>query len=213
MTDKTNKSKLFVWDFHGTLEEGVEVGFFEILKKIAKKNKADRKITLRQVREKYGITVADYLRYFFPKANTSQIKKMMEEVAKIQNQNHLKKYVRAAPQAIEVLSKIKKAGYENIVVSNSHPKHIKFLIAIVGMKNLVSRVFAVDRHYSYKKQDPIKEKVKIFKMIIKQKNLKDKQLITIGDKASDVNAGILAQATTYQYLRKEFPVDETEADH
>ena len=211
--DGTNKPKVFVWDFHGTLEEGVEIGFFEILKKLAKKFKADRKITLFEVREKYGITVAEYLRFFFPKANILQIKKMMEEVAEIQNQNHLKEYVRPAPGAIEVLSKIKKAGYENIVVSNSHPKHIEFLIDIVGMKNLISRVFAVDRHYSHRKQNPTKEKVKIFKMIIKQKNLKARQLITIGDKATDVNAGILAGGTTYQYLHKGFPIDGTEADY
>jgi len=207
------KCKLFAWDFHGTLEEGVEVGFFEILKKLAKNYNAGRKITLSEVRKKYGITVADYLRYFFPKANTSQIKAMMIEVARIQNQNYLKKYVRPAPNAIEVLKKIKDAGFKNIVVSNSHPKHIEFLIDIVGMKNLVSRVFAVDRHYSYKKQDPTKEKVKVFKMIIKQRKLKSKQLITIGDKATDVNAGILAEATTYQYLRKRFPTDKTGADY
>ncbi len=205
--------KLFAWDFHGTLEEGAEVGFFEILKKLAKKYKPVRKIILSEVRKKYGITVADYLRYFFLKANISQIKAMMIEVAEMQNQNHLKKYVRPAPNAIEILKKIKDAGYENIVVSNSHPKHIEFLIDIVGMKNLISKIFAVDRHYSHKKQDPTKEKVKIFKMIIKQRKLKNKQLITIGDKATDVNAGILAGATTYQYLRKRFPIDETGADY
>ena len=210
--DGTNKPKVFVWDFHGTLEEGVEIGFFEILKKLAKGNKAGRKITLSAVREKYGITVADYLRYFFPEANTSQIKKMMGEVAKIQNQNHLKKYVRPAPGAIEVLSKIKEAGYENVVVSNSHPKHIEFLIDIVGMKNLIDHVFAVDRHYSPKKQDPVKEKVKIFEAIIKRRKLKSRQLIAIGDKATDVNAGILAGATTYHYLPKKFPIDKTNAD-
>lgn len=207
------KPKLFAWDFHGTLEEGVEVGFFEILKKLAKKYKGGTKITLRRVREKYGISVADYLRYFFPKMSTSQIKAMMGEVAKIQNQNHLKKYVRSAPNAIEVLSKIKKAGYENIVVSNSHPKHIESLIDVVGMKNLISQVFAVDRHYSHKKQDPTKEKVKLFKMIIQQRKLNNKQLITIGDKAIDVNAEILVGATTYQYLRKGFPRDKTRADY
>jgi len=30
----TKKQKLFAWDFHGTLEQGTEVGFAEILREI-----------------------------------------------------------------------------------------------------------------------------------------------------------------------------------
>ena len=84
----TKNAKLFAWDFHGTLEEGVEVGFFEILKQLKKEYKTNVKITLSEVRKKYGISVADYLRYFFPQANLSQIKAMMKKIAHIQNQDH-----------------------------------------------------------------------------------------------------------------------------
>ena len=209
----TKKPKLFAWDFHGTLEEGVEVGFFEILKQLQKNHKTDVKIALPEVRRKYGVSVANYLRHFFPRANLSEIKEMMKKIAQIQNQNHLKKYVRPAPKAIEVLSKIKEAGYDNVVVSNSHPKHIEPLIKIVGVNKPKSEILAIDRHNSHKRQNPTKEKIKIFKMIIKQRKLKSGQLIVIGDKAADVNAGRLAGAITYQYLRKGFPIDETEADY
>lgn len=207
------KIKLFAWDFHGTLEEGVEVGFFEILKQLRKEYKSSVKITLSAVRRKYGVSVADYLRHFFPECNISQIKAMMKRVAEVQNQKHLKKYVRPAPSATKVLSKIKAAGFENIVLSNSHPKHIEPLIKIVGMKNLISRVYAIDRHYSSKKQNPVEEKTRILRRIIKEKNLKRGQLIAVGDKSTDINAGILAGAITYQYLRKGFPVDKTRADY
>src|SRR3989344_4111867 len=61
----TKNTKLFAWDFHGTLEEGVEVGFFEILKQLKKEYKTEVKITLSEVRKKYGVSVADYLRHFF----------------------------------------------------------------------------------------------------------------------------------------------------
>src|SRR3990167_775088 len=160
----TKNAKLFAWDFHGTLEEGVEVGFFEILKQLKKEYKTEVKITLSEVRKKYGVSVADYLRHFFPKANLSQIKTMMKKIAQIQNQEHLKKFVQPGPYAVEVLRKIKRAGFENIVLSNSHPKHIEPLIMLVGMKNLISKVYAVDRHYSHKKQNPTEEKAKILKI-------------------------------------------------
>ena len=209
----TKNAKLFAWDFHGTLEEGVEVGFFEILKQLKKEYKTNVKITLSEVRKKYGISVADYLRYFFPQANLSQIKAMMKKIAHIQNQDHLKRFVKAAPYAVEVLEKIKNAGFENIVLSNSHPKHINPLIALVGMKNLISQVYAVDRHYNHKKQNPTAEKAKILRKIIKKENLKKGQLVTIGDKAADVNSGIAIGAVTYQYLRKGFPTDKTNANY
>lgn len=209
----TKKQKLFAWDFHGTLEEGVEVGFFEILKQLKKEYRTDVKITLPEVRKKYGVSVADYLRYFFPKANLSQIKAMMKNIAQIQNQKHLKRFVKPAPYAIEVLKEIKKAGFENIVLSNSHPRHIKPLIALVRMKSLIGEIYAVDRHYSHKAQNPTEEKAKILKKIINDRNLKKGQLITIGDKAADVNSGIAVGAVTYQYLRKGFPIDKTKADY
>lgn len=42
--------KLFAWDFHGTLEEGTEVGFAEILRKIAKDIDYEANVDLEEVR-------------------------------------------------------------------------------------------------------------------------------------------------------------------
>ena len=99
------------------------------------------------------------------------------------------------------------------MLSNSHPKHIEPLISLVGIKDLISHVYAIDRHYSHKIQNPTEEKTKILRKIIKKRNLKRGQLIAIGDKAADVNSGIAVGAITYQYLRKGFPTDKTRADY
>ncbi|MBI2326889.1 HAD hydrolase-like protein [Candidatus Curtissbacteria bacterium] len=205
--------KVFAWDFHGTLEQGVEVGFWHILKAIAKKRGIAENFKLSEVRKLYGVTVANYLRHFFPESNEAEIREVMKDVATIQNQSHLKKYVRAAPGAIEVLGRIRAAGHKNIVLSNSHPDHIKPLIKIVGMAELIDEVYAIDRHYTHKKFDPVVEKTKVLKRIKKQDQLGRSQLIAIGDRASDINAGIAAGTVTYQFLRRGFPIDETDADY
>ncbi len=150
--------KIFAWDFHGTLEQGVEVGFWHILKQLAAVGNIKEDFKLDEVRKLYGITVGSYLKHFFPKSSEGEIREMVADVARIQNQSHLKKYVKAAPGAIEVLTKIKEAGHKNIVLSNSHPKHITPLIRIVGMKDLIEEVYAIDRHYTHKKLDPVVEK-------------------------------------------------------
>ena len=203
--------KIFAWDFHGTLERGVEVGFWQILKILAKEHKIAEDFKLEDVRKLYGTSVAEYLRHFFPKSSDQVIARMMKLTAQVQNQDHLKSYVKVAPGAREILSKIKRAGHKNIVLSNSHPNHIHPLIKIVGLVDLIEEVYAIDRHYTNKKIDPVKEKAKILKKIVKLNKLKKGELIAIGDRATDVNAGLAAGAVTYQYIRPGFPVDETKA--
>lgn len=191
----------------------MEVGFWHILKQIAKERGIRENFKLRDVRRLYGISVADYLRYFFPQSTDLKIRQMMARVADVQNQKHLKKFVVPAPRAIEVLTKIKEAGHKNIVVSNSHPKHIEPLIEIVGMNNLIEEVYAIDRHYTDQKVDSTQEKAKIMIGVIQENNLSGGQLIAIGDKAIDINAGLVVGAITYQYLRPGFPIDETDAKY
>lgn len=205
--------KIFAWDFHGTLEQGVEVGFWHILKQIAKKRGISEDFKLDEVRKLYGITVAKYLMHFFPNSNESQIKEMMDDVSGIQNQKHLRKYVKAAPGAIGVLHKIKEAGHKNVVVSNSHPKHIKPLVKIVGMNDLIEEIYAIDRHYTNNNLDPVLEKTKVLRKLIRENSLGRGQLIAVGDRASDINAGLAVNAITYQFLREGFPIDETSADY
>lgn len=209
----TRKMKVFAWDFHGTLEQGVEVGFWHILKQIALRRKIAENFTLSEVRKLYGTSIGSYLKHFFPEANDNEIKQMMAEVVEIQTHGHLKKYVTAAPGSIEILTKVRKAGHKNIVLSNSHPEHINPLIKIVRLEHLIEEVYAIDRHYTHKKIDPVREKTKVLKKLIKINKLKNGDLITIGDRATDIEAGIAAGATTYQFLRKGFPVDKTGADY
>jgi phosphoglycolate phosphatase-like HAD superfamily hydrolase len=208
-----SRFKVFAWDFHGTLERGVEVGFWHILKEIARKRGIRENFKLSEVRKLYGITVADYLRRFFPESDEEEIREMMTDVAMIQNQSHLKKYVRAAPGATRVLKKIKDAGHKNIILSNSHPDHILPLVRIVGIESLIDHVYAIDRHYTHKKLDPVVEKTKVLKRLIKEYGLMEGQLIAIGDSESDIASGVAAAAITYQFMRQGFPIRKTNADY
>jgi len=48
-------------------------------------------------------------------------------------------------------------------------------------------------------------------ILIKLNKLKNGELIAIGDRSTDVNAGLAAGAITYQYIRQGFPIDKTAA--
>lgn len=81
------------------------------------------------------------------------------------------------------------------------------------MDSLIDDVYAIDRHYTHKKIDPVVEKTRILKQLIMKYGLANGELIAIGDRASDINAGIAAGAVTYQYMRKGFLIDKTAADY
>lgn len=205
-----NNKKLFSWDFHGTLEEGTEVGFAEILKNLAKEFELKSEIELKEVRRLFGSSIRDYLEHFFPEAKKSTHTKMMGRIPSMQSLDHVRTYLKPAPFAQTVLEKIKEAGHHNIVVSNSSPKHIGKFMDAIELGHLIHKVYAVDRHYSKVKIDPILAKANNIKAYATQFGFTE--IIVIGDRKTDVDAGKAAGAITMQVIRKGFPIDKTDAD-
>lgn len=205
--------KLFTWDFHGTLEQGTEVGFADILRELAKVYKIRRKITLGEVRRLFGASVAQYLRHFFPKAGDKVLEEMRNKIRDIQAADHLGRYVTAADGALMVLSQIKAAGHTNIVVSNSSLKHIQMMIRVVGIRELIDKVFAMDRHFRISNVGLAEQKAEAVLKFAKAHKFTPDRIIVIGDRGPDVESGILIGATTYQYARRGFIHDKTEATY
>ena len=142
----TKKSKLFAWDFHGTLEQGTEVGFAEILKNLAREINYETKIELEEVRRLFGVSVLDYLKHFFPMLTNEELVELRSRIRTSQNRKHIAAFIRPAPYAHEVLGKIKTAGHKNIVVSTSSQKHIRRFLRIVKMLRCFDEIFGIDRH-------------------------------------------------------------------
>ena len=208
----TKVSKLFAWDFHGTLEQGTEVGFAEILRDLAKSINYPVKIELEEVRRLYGISVLDYLRHFFPKLSNAELVKLRGRIRTSQNRAYIKKHIRAAPYAHEVLAKIKKAGHKNIVVSTSSEQHIKRFLRTVSMLAYFDTTFGIDRHALDLPFDIASEKAKAIKSYAEKNQLSVGNIVVIGDRPGDIDAGRLVGAKTYQYINPDFPHIKTNAD-
>ncbi|MBI2598771.1 HAD hydrolase-like protein [Candidatus Curtissbacteria bacterium] len=207
---KKNK-KLFSWDFHGTLEQGTEVGFAEILKQLAREFEVEREIDLTEVRQLFGTSMQNYLKHFFPEVNKSTHTKMLGRVPNIQTKDQITAYLSPAPYAIEVLEKIKGTGHTNIIVSNSSPKHIGKFIEIIEIGHLIDKIFAIDRHFSKVTIDPILAKAQAIRKYAADNGFD--QVIVIGDRKTDIDAGRMVGAITVQYIKRDFPIDLTDADY
>ena len=208
----TKNSKLFAWDFHGTLETGTEVGFAEILRKLARENNYKTTIRLVEVRKLFGISILDYLRHFFPKLTHDELYEYRNQIRDRQNRKHIEKFVKPAPYAHEVLKKISAAGHKNIVVSTSSKPHILRFLEIVDLTEYFDGIFGTDRHALDKEFDIVSEKAKVINSFAKKQKIPAKNMVVIGDREGDIDAGILLGAKTYQYIQPEIPHVVTRAD-
>ena len=208
----TKNSKLFAWDFHGTLEQGTEVGFAEILRKLARENNYKTTVRLTEVRKLFGISILDYLRHFFPKLSDKEIYELRTQIKDNQNRKHIERYVKPAPYAHEVLRKIKADGHKSIVVSTSSRPHIIRFLEIVDLTEYFDGIFGTDRHALDKEFDIVKEKAKVIKSFAKKHKIPSKNTVVIGDREGEIDAGILLGAKTYQYIQPEIPHVATRAD-
>lgn len=207
----TKKQKLFAWDFHGTLEQGTEVGFAEILRKLARENNYKTTICLAEVRKLFGISILDYLRHFFPKLSDTEIYELKTQIKDRQNRKHIEKYVKPAPYVHEVLQKIKAEGHKNIVVSTSSKPHIVRFLEVIDVAKYFDGIFGTDRHAFDKHFDIVKEKSKVVRGFAKKHKIASGNIIVIGDREGEIEAGIALGAKTYQYIQPEITHIETRA--
>lgn len=207
----SKSTKLFAWDFHGTLEQGTEVGFMHILIKLAKENNYDAKIELEEVRKLFGISVLDYIRHFFPKLTNDEVYEFRNQIRDRQNRKHIEKYIKPAPYSHEVLSKIQAVGHKNIIVSTSSQPHIKRFLRVVKITKYIEGIFGIDRHALDGEFEIPKLKAQAIKSFAQNHEIDSSQIIVIGDRSGDVDAGLLIGAKTYQYINPDFPNVKTKA--
>lgn len=205
--------KLFAWDFHGTLEQGTEVGFAHLLSDLAESIDYPIKVELEEVRKLYGISILDYLKHYFPKLSNEELVSVRRKLKTLQNSQQFSKYIKPAPYAGIVLSKIKKAGYQNIIVSTSAQRHVVRFLKVVKLHKYFDEVFGIDRHSLDGEFNIAEEKSKAIKAYAEKFNIDKPHITVIGDREGDINAGIMIEAKTYQYINPDFPKIKTNADY
>lgn len=208
----TKRTKLFAWDFHRTLEQGTEVGFAQILRDLAQTINYPVEIDLEEVRRLYGVSVLDYLQHFFPKLSSEELVKLRKKIRTRQNREHIKKHIKSAPYAHEVLEKIKKSRHKNIVVSTSSKQHIRRFLRVVSMLAYFDAIFGIDRHALDLPFDIASEKARAIKSYAQENQVSVEDIVVIGDRTGDIDAGRLIGAKTYQYINPDFPIVKTNAD-
>ena len=196
---------LFVWDLHGTLEKGNVNAVHKIINLVLKNSRIDKKITLQNAIEWYGLSWLDYFRLAFPEGNQQIWEGLLKRLFSLKEKGWtvIKKHIKLRDSAKEVLELIQKQGHHNIILSNTPPQHIRTFTDLLKITQYFNGIIGVDSYSgSGTKQKNQNTKSRALRDYLKNK--KYKKIILIGDSEGDVKAGKKCGAITYFFLAPEF---------
>lgn len=196
--------KLFVWDFHGVLEEGNIAALVEFANLTLASFGIDRKISNIEATKWYGQSWYDYFKNAYPAGNDKLFRAMVKKVLAIQNRHWevVQKTIKPREHAMDVFSTIGRKKHQNVLLSNTHPKRIRKFTDELKMTDCFERILGINIHNRSRTQLKLEEiKAEVLKRYLKNKQFE--AVVAIGDKEHDVLAGKLCGATTYLFLAPE----------
>lgn len=173
--------KLFVWDFHGTLEKGNENAVLEITNKTLGKFGYSRRISEQEIAFLYGRRWMDYFAFLLPQEPTDvhrQLESACVELSGLKPEI-VARHIRPNDYAADVLQRIS-ANHEQILISNTEPEALAMFLKAVRMEHFFAdgRVIAANSAVTHKNKDDIlKEFVK---------GRKYESVVAIGDSPADM---------------------------
>jgi len=212
-----NDKILFVWDFHGVLEKNNEYAVQEVCNLTLKKFNIDKKISLQEVIDWYGLSFFDYFKLAVPEGNEELWKDMVNKTYELKQRgwNIIEKHIRPQDYSNKVLKEIKNKGHYNIVLSNSRLEHTKRFVKVVGLNDYLNEIIGAENtHHDSRASNNIHNiKAELLNNFLKGSNYK--KIIAIGDKESDIVAGKKCGATTYLFINSKINknTNNTKADY
>lgn len=200
--------KLFVWDFHGTLERGNEMAALEMSNIILEKHGYEERFTENQCRELYGKKWREYFEALLP-YETSERHSELQEACFSFSMEHpeiIIKHIRLVDHSHEVLEAVGRK-HDQILISHTKPTSLPVFMDAVGVTRFFpdSKAFATDAHTKYG------TKFEALSGYLQGKVFD--QIIVVGDSANDVLLGKKIGAITFLYSHPGQPFKNCEPDH
>ncbi len=189
-------AKLFVWDFHGVLEKNNEHAVIEVTNQVLEEFGAKDRLDIELCKKLYGRKWHVYFKKLHPEADDAQLLKMVERGVEIsQETDVIYRHIKPMDYSHEVLDKIKKAGHDNIILSNTHPKALDKYLDSVKIMHFIDHKIGADGHSKINHEN---SKISLLGEFIKSK--KYEKIIVIGDRDTDIEVGKSIGAVTYFFL-------------
>ena len=202
-------AKLFVHDFHGTLEQGNEKALCKLVNLALGYCGFGERFTQEEINKIYGIPVIDYFKHILPdmhKIVYQNLRKSFRDIAIGKKPPIFLEYIKPSRNSHEVLETIAKKGHTQIVISNVNSDGLITFLKSVEMLDYFPEEFrfGIDNG----------ELDKISKSDVLKKFLENRRfdnIICVGDSPQDLN--LVEGCVSYLYAHDYMPVKEARCDY
>lgn len=193
------EKRIFLWDFHGTLETGTLFVLTEIANTLFKEYGSDKKYTSDEFAKTPSFSWITFFQTHFPDFSSQRIKTISQSAYDENRFSHLlEKHSRVRPEADKVLQFIKDAGGVNVVVSHSRQDKLAHYIKHVGLDSYVDQYYGIDDGTIMSQQDVLKRKTAKIKEILNQ--YPDHVSFAVGDTERDFHAARSAGIERFYWI-------------
>lgn len=203
---------LFVWDFHGVMEEGNEKAVVEISNMALENLDYSERFSYEVGESLYGKKWYEYFEYLLPNEtheNHLELQDLCFEFS-LNNPELISKHMSATPGLDSVLSEINNSKHDQVLISNTRNNALHYFISSVGADKyfeIGQTAFATDGHSKDSKN------TKEDKLNNLLENKYYSKLIIIGDSPSDIALGELGDSVTFLFTHPYREHKECEADY
>lgn len=189
--------KLFVWDLHGTLEQGNEEAVIELSNMALAQFGYRQRFRLQDSRGLYGLKWFEYFERLLPdEPHERHIELQVASFALSDaNPEIIARYMRSATYAHDVLATIADSPHEQILISNTIPTAVPLFLGALGMEQFFgpANAFSTNAHA----RDAQRSKEDALADYLTDRRF-DK-VIVVGDSETDLRLAKAHQATAYLY--------------
>ncbi len=188
--------KLFVWDFHGTLEKGNERSARAYIDMVLEAEGYERRITGEEEHLLYGRKIFDYFAYLCPGESDERYMELQDIFLNMEHTHPhiLQSNILPNDGAHEVIKAISESLHEQIIISNVEVSMLAVFIHAVGLESYFPEgtAFATNTHRGaqFTKHDMLKTYI-----MGKQFD----HFVAIGDAPKDLDYVEEYPHTTYMY--------------
>ena len=127
--------KLFVWDFHGVLEQGNDRAVYEISNSVLKEFKYAKRFSMNDCERLNGLKWYQYFEEILPDLDHSEHLRLQERCFDISNNQPeiVAKYIKATTHSHKVLRTLSQK-HEQVLISNTKPRSLEMYLQATRLK-------------------------------------------------------------------------------
>ena len=205
--------KLFIWDFHGTLEKGNERAVLAISNEILKQQNYSQRFKQSDCNRLYGKKWYEFFEELLPdKPHEEHLRLQAESVTYgLAHPEIIAKYIQPNDHSHEVLEAIA-VHNDQILISNCNSDSLDLFINTIDIQKFFTQgvnAFAANNH-SRKKGSSKKD---ILLGFVLKRGYRYRDIISVGDSPDDVELAHLLGGTSYLYTHPGTNHRKGHADH